>query len=231
MMSWFRRRNDHLTDDDLSAYIDGQSGRAAAIESHVASCPDCETRLNELREVRSLLVALPRPVASRSFALGAQYAVAQPRPVARRPVFAFAPAVALSLFVALLAIDFAVVSNDGSVGLESRATSEFADSSANTLSKATEEAAQQPAGAPQPATAPQADSAAGAGQAEQPPSVTPQGRSFDESTSGEREAATQDAAPAAEPDNGARDVIRVLEVVAAIGFVVTLAVFLRRRLA
>jgi hypothetical protein len=139
--------------------------------------------------------------------------------------------VALSLFVALLAIDFVVVSNDGSVGLESRATSEFADSSANTLSKATEEAAQQPAGAPQPATAPQADSAAGAGQAEQPPSVTPQGRSFDESTSGEREAATQDAAPAAEPDNGARDVIRVLEVVAAIGFVVTLAVFLRRRLA
>lgn len=76
----------------LSAYLDGElaPGDAAAIERHLASCAECRDELAGLREVRTLLRALPQPALPRSFALpstAATPAAAPPRaPVAANPL-------------------------------------------------------------------------------------------------------------------------------------------------
>jgi hypothetical protein len=57
--------------DALSALADGglTAGDAAAMRKHLTSCEACRTRLDELRQVRSKLTALPRADAPRSFRL------------------------------------------------------------------------------------------------------------------------------------------------------------------
>jgi hypothetical protein len=242
-MSWFRRRDAHPTDEDLSTYIDvALGGRSASIERHIEACEACTLRLAELREVKSLLGALPRPAASRPFTLGPEHTVAQRRVPERRPAFAFAPAVALSLLVALLAVDFAVVSNESSTTFESRATTDEAGATAS------KEADQRTL---QPAIAPQANDAGAPGAASQPPVAPTLGptterlaqdpglptptavmQPFSEPRPPEREAADGTGSiPRTTSDDGTSNALRALEVVAAIGFVVTLAFYLRRRLA
>ena len=119
MINWFRRRPAHLSAEALSAYLDGElsSGRAARARSHLAACERCQARLDELRSLKSLLSGLPRTAASRSFVLTPEQAGLparrrEARSVIRAPVINFAPAVALTLLVALLAVDFAVLPED-----------------------------------------------------------------------------------------------------------------------
>jgi len=54
--------------EDLSAYLDGEldGGRRAAVESHLAACDSCRTRLAQLRATARLIAALPSPVPARS---------------------------------------------------------------------------------------------------------------------------------------------------------------------
>ena len=69
----------------LSAYLDGElaPADAAALERHLAECAECRDELAALREVRTLLRALPQPPLPRSFVLPpttAPRAVRQPSP-------------------------------------------------------------------------------------------------------------------------------------------------------
>jgi anti-sigma factor RsiW len=104
-MAWFRRSKH--PEEQLSAYIDGElddRGRRA-VEAHVAACDACSALLDDLRTTKSMVAALPVATPRRSFTLGAEYAV-PPKPVTRRSAFTFAPAVALTVLVALLFADF-----------------------------------------------------------------------------------------------------------------------------
>ena len=68
----------------LSAYLDGELAPddAAALERHLATCPECRDDLAGLREVRALLRALPSPALPRSFALPPSTAPQASRPPA-----------------------------------------------------------------------------------------------------------------------------------------------------
>ena len=57
--------------DALSAYLDGQlaPARAARLEAHVASCEACSGTLDGMRQVRTMLRALPEAEPPRSFRL------------------------------------------------------------------------------------------------------------------------------------------------------------------
>ena len=116
-MGWFRR-NEH-DEEQLSAYLDGElsSRHAENVEKHLSTCDSCAALLEELRGTRALLSALPTRTPRRSFVLGAEYAQAPVRDVAtppRRFSLALAPAVALSVFVALLFVDLADFSSTSS---------------------------------------------------------------------------------------------------------------------
>jgi hypothetical protein len=109
-MAWFRRAAH--PEEQLSAYVDGELDARARrrVEAHLAGCDACSALLAELQVTKSMLAALPRQEPRRSFRLGPQYA-AQPRPVARRSAWTFAPAAALTVLVALLAVDLAGLSS------------------------------------------------------------------------------------------------------------------------
>ena len=66
----------------LSAYLDGElgEGERAALERHLPTCERCQRALDELREVRALLRAMPMPASPRSFAIPTTGEV--PRPLA-----------------------------------------------------------------------------------------------------------------------------------------------------
>ena len=104
-MGWFRR-SEH-PEEQLSAYLDGQlnARQASAVERHLAGCVACSALLEDLRSAKSMLAAMPRETPRRSFVLGPQYARGVPARPPRRSVLTFAPAIALTVFVALLVVD------------------------------------------------------------------------------------------------------------------------------
>src|SRR5258708_39262630 len=55
----------------LSAYLDGEldEGEREALERHLPTCEQCQRTLDELREARALLHAMPPPALPRSFAI------------------------------------------------------------------------------------------------------------------------------------------------------------------
>lgn len=55
----------------LSAYLDGEmnDGEHVALERHLSTCEQCQRTLDEFREVRALLRAMPMPASPRSFAI------------------------------------------------------------------------------------------------------------------------------------------------------------------
>lgn len=57
----------------LSAYLDGEldEGERAALERHLPTCEQCQRALDEVREVRALLHAMPTPALPRSFVIPA----------------------------------------------------------------------------------------------------------------------------------------------------------------
>jgi anti-sigma factor RsiW len=114
-MFWFRR-SVH-PEEELSAYVDGELGERArgAVERHLASCEACSALLRELQDAKSLLSELPKPRLRHSLALGPEFAVERrPALAPHRSPFSFAPAVALTVLVALLFVDAANFSDGGS---------------------------------------------------------------------------------------------------------------------
>ena len=129
-MFW-RRRDEHPRVDDLSAYLDGElrGRRQGEVAAHLDACEWCRVLFEELRGAKAALAGLPRVGAPRSFRLAPERAyVPGGRPPQRRSVLAYAPAVALSLFVALLAVDLATLPRDdagaGGAALSSDAAAE-----------------------------------------------------------------------------------------------------------
>jgi len=55
----------------LSAYLDGEldEGEREALEQHLPTCEQCQRTLDDFREVRALLRAMPVPAMPRSFAI------------------------------------------------------------------------------------------------------------------------------------------------------------------
>lgn len=72
----------------LSAYLDGELAPddVAALERHLATCAECRDELAGLREVRTLLRALPQPALPRSFVLPETTARSAPRTPAPTPL-------------------------------------------------------------------------------------------------------------------------------------------------
>lgn len=108
-MFW-NRRNEHATDEDLSALLDGElkPARRDAVAAHVDSCERCAEALEQMSQVRIMLQSLPQEPAPRSFALTPAMAGAGPAPAPaapKRSPLVFAPVAALTLFVALFAVD------------------------------------------------------------------------------------------------------------------------------
>lgn len=128
-MGWFRR-NEH-DEEQLSAYLDGEldARHAENVERHLSTCAACSALLDELRETRAMLSALPAQTPRRSFVLGAEYARAPVQEAARpsrRFNLVLAPAAALTVFVALVAVDlgnFSSTSSDESGTMLTAATS------------------------------------------------------------------------------------------------------------
>jgi anti-sigma factor RsiW len=76
----FWRRGHEVSDEELSAYIDGAVSDAARarVEAHLASCARCSESIADLRSLRAALAMLPRSAAPRSFAV--READVQPAP-------------------------------------------------------------------------------------------------------------------------------------------------------
>lgn len=68
---FFWRRRHPISDEELSAYVDGrlQAAARARLEAHIEACAACREALAELRALRRSLRELPRAVAPCSFIL------------------------------------------------------------------------------------------------------------------------------------------------------------------
>src|SRR6185312_17309916 len=71
--------------EQLSAALDGMLApeEQTALDAHLAGCETCRRELEELRQVRMLLRALPEPALPRSFLLPTEGELAVPRIPAR----------------------------------------------------------------------------------------------------------------------------------------------------
>ena len=102
--------------EEVSAHLDGElHGRAQErFETHLGGCPRCRARVDELRQVRTLVASLPEVAAPRSFRLTPAMvaATAKVAPVrAPRPRFAlrtaqFAGGFAVLALIAVVTVDF-----------------------------------------------------------------------------------------------------------------------------
>jgi Putative zinc-finger len=91
----------HLADDVISALIDEQLSppELAEAHTHLAACPACQQRLDELRSVVGLLRGLPSEAPPRSFALGPRLVADPPNVVRLRRLYT-ATRVAAATFAA-----------------------------------------------------------------------------------------------------------------------------------
>jgi hypothetical protein len=127
MLFWHKR--DHPSDEELSAFLDGElaAARMTAITEHLRICEQCAAALEGLGTTKALVAELPQLQPSRSFMLGPEFARQRPAAAARSPLI-FAPAVTLTLFLALIAVDLRGVSTE-----QSTAGLEMADDAAKTM--------------------------------------------------------------------------------------------------
>jgi anti-sigma factor RsiW len=251
-MGWFQR-NEH-SEEQLSAYLDGEldARQAEKVARHLSGCPACTATLEDLRSGKALLAELPRLAPSRSFVLGPEHAreraVSRPR---QRSAFAFAPAIAATVLVALLVFDFGSFSsssNDHSTGTlaEKSTASRQADEAGGAGSSL--QPAQAPALGGSSGTANStgsADAAAGTPQSLDAPQSAPApavpgptmstfAAGTDSSAAATPEAPTVDAPLAAadsQEDDGGISLLRVLEVLAGAGLLASVFfVYVRPRL-
>ena len=155
-MFW-RRRDDHPRVDDLSAYLDGElrGRRQGEVAAHLDACEWCRVLFEELRGAKTALADLPRVAAPRSFRLGWEMAgERRVEPLPRRAL-AYAPAVALTLFVALLAVDLGAFSGgagDGGLSLTGRTEDSANEKAAGAPQPTDLESALAPSATPAPST-------------------------------------------------------------------------------
>ncbi len=90
-----KHENQHLTTEQLSAYIDKQLSEQeqAICKLHLQTCEQCQSNLATLQQTVAILKALPEPALPRSFVLpaGAVYLQEQPTPQ-QRPAMPTPPA-------------------------------------------------------------------------------------------------------------------------------------------
>lgn len=217
-MSWFRRGHRH-PEEELSAYLDGHLDEAArsGVEAHLDACEACRALLADLRATKAALAALPRIEPRRSFALTPEHARPAAVPARRHVALSFAPAVALTVFVALLAVDISgALSGQDSRGLPPALTGKADQAQRETLRMPQASAPQDAAGsqaetAPSPFAAPQAAAPAPSPPVAPSEAERPAGRSGD----GVHVLGAE--------ENSDETVLRVLEVLAAVAFAGSLA--------
>jgi anti-sigma factor RsiW len=168
VISWFKRRPGHPSDEELSAHLDGMlaNGDGQRVEAHLAGCPLCEEQLAELRAVKTLFQDLPNAAAPRSFALTPAQttrpsAVAPRQGAGSRPrAFAFAPAVAMTLLLAVVGADLLFISGDGAANMANESANRTLAREDAAAGGAKSDAAAAPAGAPPAVQSQAADQAA-----------------------------------------------------------------------
>ena len=254
MIGWLRKR-DHIRNDDLSAFLDGalRPTDVAAVASHLRRCPACSAALEEMQSVKSMLGGLPRTQPPRSFVVSARAAAmadqARPRPAPR--ALTFAPAVALTVLIALLTVDFALqpqgAAPDGvaSLGAESAqkaaagadAQSDLAAPPAAVQPSPVAAARQaQPTRAPAEPGAPTTTAPSAAAAEARPPaspnptSVPPGGLSRDSERPASGAARDDEAQQSMESASGSDlTLLRLLEAAAAAGLALSLVLLYRTR--
>jgi hypothetical protein len=209
-----------VSDADLSAYVDGELP-AAVLQVHIDKCESCLAKVAELRSVKSLLGEMPRENPGRSFVLSPEIAFEGPAAARRRAGPVWAPALALSVLVLLLAADLGGIDGGGSpstAGNASLAAQDKASGGAETsgLSNAAPAPRAGATGAQSP-VASQAQAAVAA-----PNQVTPPASS-DTTRPSAPGAASPVAAPAAaaastRESGSGWSVLRLLEVLSALTF-------------
>jgi hypothetical protein len=116
-------RRCHVSEEDLSTYLDDRlpSGARERVDAHLQECPDCASRLEEMRLLVAEIRRLPQTKALRSFAISPELAAVTRRDAdrsrqrektaARRVYLGFSGATvaAAVLLVAVLGIDLASV--------------------------------------------------------------------------------------------------------------------------
>jgi anti-sigma factor RsiW len=239
-MAWFNR-GAH-PEEQLSAYVDGElDARArATVQSHLTECEACSALVDELRQTKSMLAALPRQESPRSFALGPQYAV--PRRAALRPSrFGFAPVAALTVLLALLFVDAADFSRTSSSDDSAAGGASTAD--LPTAARQAESAEKDDAGAAASDSSRTPFSAAGSAESS-PNSGTPTAPNAQGASATPIPPAQDRAAPAPEEspqatlstfdrdedDSDGISTLRILEIVAALALVTSLGVIYLPRL-
>ncbi len=235
-----------VSETELGAFVDGRvpPDRLVALQAHIESCAQCAARVADLRSLKSLLASLPQERPQRPLTLSPAMAAAPTTAARQRPSAPiWAPALALSVLVLLLAVDIVGPASSSSrqasdaslatsqqkstaAGAESGA---FSNAAAPTIPPPrTGDASAAPV-APQPQTAAgaaaQAASPAAAAQASSPPAAADSARAA---------AAPTVAAPATHTTPSAESgsswsVLRVLEVLAGVAFLISLAYAWRRR--
>lgn len=91
------KQDRHVT-EELSAYLDGEARAPGGIARHVAQCPACARRLEELRRLRETLAALPAPAPRPDFDVRVLAAL-EAAPAPRRWPVLLAPAAALAAMI------------------------------------------------------------------------------------------------------------------------------------
>ena len=232
MISWLKRLIDShpVSAEELSCLVDDRlrARRDAAVRGHVEGCDTCAGKLAELRDTKAMLAALLQASLPRSFVLTPQEAgIPAKSPPAPRPArVVFAPALALSVLVALLAVDFAAIGggagSDESNSRDTAALSKAAEAdSAGTTAPALD-AARSAAATPSAPTV----GAAAEGVAERPPLAQAAESAQPAATATNRRpqpAPADEARGPAPAEDADRALIRTLEGLAALALAGSLA--------
>lgn len=237
-MFW-NRRNEHATDEELSAMLDGElpAARQTAVAAHAGRCERCTEALEQLGQIRTLLQGLPQERAPRSFALTPEMAGGRPAPspaAPKRSPLVFAPAVALTLLVALFAVDLSSSGFSSREEMSSAAGGATAnqaeiartESSAGDGAMAPDRTFSSPQGTPQPMTAPALMPPPATGSSTETTVTTEGDAGTAATTMADDTAGSGDSALSAEGRDGAgggtgTDWLLIGQVVAAVAFVLS----------
>jgi hypothetical protein len=99
----------HLSNDELSAYIDGESRHPEMLAGHIGSCLDCARRHAELARLSRRLRELPAPDVHPAFLTRVVARAAEAEPESGRRWLAFLPAGAGALALVLVAAAWTIL--------------------------------------------------------------------------------------------------------------------------
>ena len=96
----------HITESELSAYIDGEVQNESEIQQHLEECPQCAEKLEQLKSISDSLQTLPTPDASDAFGHRVVDILDKGTKVGKRPYawrYASIPVALLSLLAFVIA--------------------------------------------------------------------------------------------------------------------------------